>query len=181
MKVVTGEMKGTTIGIPRAAIRCTSDKVRQAVFDVIRGADVTSVLDIFAGSGSMGLEALSSGASRAVFVDSERACIDAIRSNISRCGFDDKSEVLDTDAYSAMELLWRKGDAFDLIFSDPPYHGQDAKKSLISLAGYDILSQHGILVIEHLKNVTLPDRAEGLILYKTKLYGDTALSFYTKD
>ncbi len=152
MRIIAGSLKGRSISFSRH-IRPTQDKVRQAVFNVlapvIQGA---RTLDLFAGSGAFGIESLSRGARGAWFIEKDRECKRIISSNLeklwlSRAGSSDV-RVYCHDVFRSLAILGRKGESFDIIFLDPPYHKELAKKTLQTLYAGGILAPHGFLVIE---------------------------------
>lgn len=184
MKIIGGEFKGRRIDIPKDEdVRPTSDKVREALFNIIkekiRGS---SVLDLFSGSGSLGIEALSWGASRVLFVDSRRSCIEVIKNNLKRLPIkQDNADVIRNDALKAIKKLSDTKIRFDLVFMDPPYYGDWIKKCLISLDKYDILNHSSLIICEHFKKDTVPEEAGHLKKMREKRYGDTVLTIYVSD
>jgi len=181
MRIIGGEHRGRRLEMPKGkAIRPTQDRVREAVFNVIRaGVPGSKVLDLFAGSGAFGIEALSHGAQSSIFVDDNIKCIKVINSNLLSLGYKSPcAEVLKKDAISAITGFKRKSAIFDIIFLDPPYYKGLAKNSLIKIGAYDILSQRGFAVAEHFTKDDMPDRAGRLSLFKRKRYGTAAVSFY---
>lgn len=185
MRIVAGRWKGLHISFP-VFVRPTQDKVRQAIFNVLR--DVVKgnrVLDLFAGSGAMGFEALSQGAAQAYFIDSDPRCISIIRENL---GFLEKEGGLDfpaahiyrNDAFRAVQILAKRNIVFEVIFIDPPYHKGLAKKALKSIALGGILTPLGFAVVEHAKTDVLDGVQEGYIPVKTLTYGDICVSVFQK-
>ncbi len=160
-------------------IRPTQNKVRKALFDILGDIEGLSFLELFAGSGAVGFEALSQGAKEVVFVEKDRKCIEKIEENLSVLGFL-SSRVLGADIFRAIEKLAKERVKFDLIFLDPPYYGDLSKKTLQTLGAYDILAPNGFIVVQHFKKDNLPDRLGDLVLFKQARYGDTLLSFYKK-
>ena len=179
MRITSGIFKSRIIKAP-AGIRPTLDNVRKATFDILGGAaEGAKVLDLFAGSGALGLEALSRGAASCTFVDNNRASIKSIKENIGALG-PGLAEVIYADSQAAIQRIAGDRARFDIIFVDPPYYKEIAKKTLSLLAGCDILSETGVAVIEHSKHDLLPDSSGGLRLFRTARYGDTLVSFYCK-
>ena len=123
MRVIAGSLGGRRLQAPKGrATRPTSDRVREALFSMLGPLDDARVLDLFAGSGALGIEALSRGASHVVFVDSERAALDALRSNLTALEIaGDVAEVRATDARQALREARARGEAYDLVLLDPPY------------------------------------------------------------
>ena len=189
MRITSGIFKSRIIKAP-AGIRPTLDNVRKAIFDILGGAvEGAKALDLFAGSGALGLEALSRGAASCAFVDNGRASVKAIKENIEALvphfhesvGLQPgRTEVIYADSSAAIQGFARGSDRFDIIFMDPPYYKEIAKKTLSLLAGCDILSETGVAVIEHSKHDLLPDSSGGLRLFRIARYGDTLVSFYCK-
>lgn len=181
MRITSGIFKSRIIKAPDG-IRPTLDNVRKSVFDIlgerVRGA---RVLDLCAGSGAFGLEALSRGAGSCVFVDNSRASIAAIRDNMRSLKLSETGEiaVIYADSHAVM-VKFARAAAFDLIFLDPPYYKSLAKKFLSLLCDCDILTAAGIVIAEHSKHDELPDKAGALTLFRGARYGDTAVSFYKK-
>ena len=179
MRITSGIFKSRIIKAP-AGIRPTLDNVRKAIFDILGGAaEGAKALDLFAGSGALGLEALSRGAASCTFVDNSRSSVKAIKENIEALK-PGRTEVIYADSSAAIQGFARGSDRFDIIFMDPPYYKEIAKKTLSLLAGCDILSETGVAVIEHSKHDLLPDSSGGLRLFRTARYGDTLVSFYCK-
>lgn len=182
MRIITGQFKGLTLKMPKG-IRPTADKVREALFDVL-GQNVVDldVLDLFAGSGALGLEALSRGAKKITFVDYNHKCIKVIQENIAKCKISNTKETTADfyylDVFKAIKLFAQRKQQFDLILLDPPYYKNLAKKTLISIEQNDILSRNALVVAEHYKQDELPERVGQLGLRKVKAHGDTHLSFY---
>ncbi len=159
-------------------VRPTSDKVKQALFNIlgekVRGA---AFLDLFAGAGGIGIEALSRGAARVVFVDDSRRSLDIIKGNIEQTGFKDRAEVV---ASKAEAYLRRTAERFDVLFLDPPY-AKELKPLLDLISGAGILSPDAIVLAEHFRKQPSPEKAGSLTLYREARYGDTILAFYRRD
>jgi 16S rRNA (guanine966-N2)-methyltransferase len=181
MRVIGGEYRSRIIKMPKGArIRPTKDRVREALFNII-GEQVpgAAVLDAFAGSGAFGIEALSRGAKRAVFIDKDRRCIETIKQNLEALNVKIKNiSIINTDAFKAFYTLERKKEKFNIILLDPPYYKDMAKKGLIKLDRHDILSPLCVIIAEHHKNDTLPKELDRITSYRIARYGDIYLSFY---
>jgi 16S rRNA (guanine(966)-N(2))-methyltransferase RsmD len=195
MRIITGKYKGKTIKMPKG-IRPTQNKVRKALFDILGDLEGLSFLELFAGSGAVGFEAVSLGVAGLTLVDYNRDCLLAIKKNIESlklkaCSFYPK------EAAEAIKTLSKEAKKFDIIFMDPPYYQNKvpglrfglaatsdydslAKKTLQTLTRYDILAPNGFIVVQHFKKDNLPDTLGDLILFKQSKYGDTLLSFYRK-
>jgi len=182
MRIIAGEYRGRKIKQPGSnEVRPTKDRIREAVFNMIAayvpGADV---LDIFAGSGAYGLEALSRGAEKAVLIENNTGCADIISENINSLGLEECTKIMDMDAFNALELLGTEKDKFDLIFADPPYNEGLGKKTLIIINHYDILKPIGFLVVEHHNDEDIPGTEGNVSLFKQKTYGKTTISIFRK-
>lgn len=178
MKVMAGKYKGRIIQMPKG-IRPTQQKVRKALFDILGDIKGISFLELFAGSGAIGIEAISKGAKEVVFVERNKRCVSIIKKNLSLIGYP-SYEIIRTDVFKAIQRLNREGRSFEVIFSDPPYHQNLAKKTLQTLSIYDILAPNGLLIIEHFNKTVLPRQSGYLELFKQKRYGDTVISFYKR-
>lgn len=177
MRVITGTARGRRLEtLPGEATRPTSDAVKEALFSIIQfETEGRSFLDLFAGSGQLGIEALSRGASRAVFVDSAKDAAAVIRKNVTKCGFADRSDVLCTD-YRA--YLSSSRESFSVILLDPPYSTgmlSDALKNSVRL-----LKPGGVIICEHPKSELLPESVADCTRHKTYNYGRVALTLYRK-
>lgn len=161
-------------------IRPTQNRVRKAVFDILGDMEGLRVLELFAGSAAVGLEALSLGAAELILVESDRRCLAAIRKTLEPLKLDN-CRIYPCQAEEALRLLDKERRRFDLVFLDPPYYGDMGKKILQMLARYDILAPNAFIAVQHFKNDGLPACLGALNLFKQSRYGDTVLSFYKKD
>lgn len=177
MRIITGQYKSRLLKTPKG-IRPTEGRIRKALFDILGGVSGLSFLDLFAGSGSVGFEALSQGAQEVVFVESQRKSSLAIEENIKNLSCQAKVRVLCQDAFRAIDNLAQKGQKFDLIFLDPPYYQGLAEKILQILGEYDILHSFGYVIIQHFKKDLVAEKAGKLALWRQEQYGDSMLSFY---
>lgn len=160
-------------------VRPTTQKAKEALFNIL--GDKTKqakVLDLFAGNGNIGIEALSRGAKEVVFVDNNFVCINAIKQGLRKLNFLSVSNVIYSDFEKAVSFFSRKKEKFNIIFADPPYSQKFGEKILRKISRCDILSVDGLLIIEHFKKEILPSEAGNLILKQQKRYGDTILSLY---
>ncbi len=180
MRVVGGAKKGRRLASFKGrSIRPTSDKVREAVFNILpRPFPYKRVLDLFAGTGAMGIEALSRGAVEAAFVDDDRASVDIIRKNIEACGFDPAARVMKMDSLNAILRLSKRGERFDLIFIDPPYESALVEKSIEAVDRERLLAAGGILVAETSKRAPVSLETLNLRLADERKYGDTLVYFF---
>ena len=161
-------------------IRPTQDKVRKALFDILGDVDGLSFLELFAGSGAIGLEALSRGIRDLTLVEYNRECLLAIKKNIESLQAKACS-LYPKEAGEAIKALHKDKRKFDLVFLDPPYYQGLAKKTLQTLSSYDILAPNGFIIVEHFKKDSLPDSIGNLSIFRQTGYGDTKLSFYRKE
>lgn len=186
MRVIAGIAKGRRLATParrvaKPLIRPTSDRAREAIFNILaQGVENACILDLFAGTGALALEALSRGAESAVFVDQQQAAIDLIYSNIKLCGFSEKSTVIKRDLLKSLFFLEKaKPDhGFGVVFLDPPYNKQIADKILAALGASAIVSGDGIVVAEENAGAQLEDYYGALHLVDQRRYGDTAFWMY---
>jgi 16S rRNA (guanine(966)-N(2))-methyltransferase RsmD len=149
--------------------------VKQALFNILGDRVVDAVLlDLFAGAGGIGIEALSRGAARVVFVDESRGSFAVVKRNIERTGFDERSQAVLAKAES---FLKKPSGPYDIVFLDPPY-ATGLQPLLEQIAGAGILKQDASVIAEHFKKQPSPERAGGLGLYREARYGDTVLAFY---
>jgi 16S rRNA (guanine966-N2)-methyltransferase len=151
--------------------------VREAVFNIVgdrvHGAHV---LDLYAGTGALGIEALSRGAAHATFVEGEAACVEAILQSLSRAGFPDRATVMRGRLPAAVKRL--KASSFDLIFLDPPYGDEGAEETLMEAAR--LLAPSGMVVFEHGSRYNPPERPGGLRMAERRVYGDSAIALYVQ-
>ena len=180
MRIIGGRYGSRIIAIPKGVhVRATQDKVREAIFNILGDIGGRSVLDLFAGSGAMGIEALSRGASRSTFVDISSRCTETILSNLLRLGITlDSFEIVRSDALKFLDGVALRGTKFDIVMIDPPYQDPAAINCLINADNHDILSPYGILVAEHHKKDSLAADLRNLVLLKERRYGDTVVSIY---
>ena len=181
MRIVAGELGGRVLRAPHgAATRPTSEKVRQALFNILGppAADV-HVLDLFAGSGALGLEALSRGAATATFVERARPALIALRANLTELAIGDRARVITTDVagFLAAQAAGGPGPAWTWIFLDPPYAAGVVASTLAALPAAR-LTADAIVVVEHAHRDPPPERAGFLLRTDLRRYGDTSLSWY---
>lgn len=183
MRVISGIAGGRRLTtISGRNIRPTSDRVREAIFNIIAdrvGGSV--VLDLFAGVGSLGIEALSRGARHCIFVDNDRAARKVINKNLHDLGFRDLSAVVGADALRAIGA--ERGPVaerapYDLIFADPPYALDVFDKLLLLIENTRILAGNGLVIVEHSSRDAAPSRSSRMIRVRQERYGDTQVGFY---
>ncbi len=180
MRIIAGEARGRAIIAPKGTdTRPTLDRVRESLFSILSPRLMDArVLDLFAGSGALGLESLSRGAAGAVFVDHARAAQAAIRQNIETLGYGERARLLPCDWRAALRALAAEGARFDLVFLDPPYRLEAAEAALVALWDGDLLADGGRIVFEH--DLKLPPAPGSWAALDTRRYGDTAITFYTR-
>jgi 16S rRNA (guanine966-N2)-methyltransferase len=158
--------------------RPTTDRVKEGVFSALQfDIEGRKVLDLFAGTGQLGIECLSRGAASAVFVDRRADAVKLIRENLKTTGLQDRARVVAGDS---MEFLKTLRERFDLIFLDPPYEAGLLEPAIACIAGFDILSPHGIIVAEHPKDRPLPAAEAPYQLFRTYRYGKIAVTMYRR-
>ena len=185
MRVTGGLLKGRRIFAPKGLfLRPTTDRVREALFQVISSNFIDNlsglkVLDLFSGTGALGIEALSRGADLCLFVDSSSFAIKSLKRNLEGLCLLDKGKILKRDVYSLLESVRASKSGFDLILCDPPYQRGHLERLLDFFdKNPNVLSQGGILVIEEQKTIDFPQKHfTALELLKLKRYGDTKLFF----
>ena len=182
MRVVAGEARGRRLRAPPGpGVRPTSDRVRQALLDIL--APWTAGrrwLDLFAGSGAVGIEALSRGAQQVVFVERDPAACRTIAANLRQTGLEGRAELRCREARAALAGLLQEGFRFDVIFADPPYDTSEARLEELEpfLAG--LLAEGGVLALEHSARRSPPQWA-GLRRVREARYGETRISFYISE
>ena len=176
MRIISGSARGCTIQAPQGMeTRPTQDYVRESLFNILRAQVAEAdVLDLFAGSGALGLEAVSRGAQSAVFVDSGRAAIQCVKRNIAALRMEERCEVLPCDWRSAVKRL--TGRQFDLVFIDPPYRMENTGEMCAEMDAAGLLTEECLLVVEHRKGKA-PVLSERFEAQDTRRYGDTEITF----
>ena len=178
MRVIGGTARGRKLKEPIGeAIRPTSDMVKESVFNIVQfDIEGRSVLDLFAGTGQLGIEALSRGARTCIFVDKDPAAAKLIRENVNLCGFMDKAYIYARDALSYLKGNGR----FDLVLLDPPYDTDLAGKALLRIIEFDKLNENGIIMCETRADTVLPETPPQYCLQKEYRYGKIKISRYVK-
>ena len=181
MRIISGISKGRRLAAPKSqAIRPTSDRVKESIFNILGGqVEGKVVLDLFAGTGNLGIETLSRGAKRVLFVEKGRQALKLIQKNLSQFGMRERSEILPKDVSRAIGILKQRGESFDLILMDPPYEKGLIQKTLLKLHLHKIYHEGSILVIEHDRREPIPERLEGWTLIRQRRIGDTVISFFS--
>ncbi|MDO8885343.1 16S rRNA (guanine(966)-N(2))-methyltransferase RsmD [Candidatus Oleimmundimicrobium sp.] len=182
MRVISGSTKGHKLITPKGlGTRPTSDRVKEALFNIISDKVVGArVLDLYAGSGALGIEALSRGAQKAVFVDSSAKAVEAICENLNKTFLSKKAVALKMTTQSFLKNFSSEKEQFELIFLDPPYKIESGMLNSIfkELVLKDVLSENGLIILEH-SSKRIPEQTEEKLGLKfTRKYGDASLSFY---
>jgi 16S rRNA (guanine(966)-N(2))-methyltransferase RsmD len=181
MRISSGAIKGRKVKFTphQKTLRPTTSKVREAIFDIlgmrIEGA---SFLDLYAGTGAVGLEALSRGASKVVFVEADRGYAQNISKLIEMWGIAGKADIVTKKASAFIKWAEENSISFDMIFLDPPYHADEIISILSAIGELHILNQNGVVIAEHFTKKQLPDNFNRLQRVKDYKYGDTVLSVY---
>lgn len=184
MRVIAGTAKGRPLKAPRSNhIRPTADRVKEALFSILvshlGGFHGLKILDLCAGTGNLGIEALSRGAEQAVFVDSSREATQLIEANLALLNFSARSTLLQLPLNSALKHLINAGQGpFDLVFLDPPYALDIPAEVMPALGNSTLLAPSAVVVVEQDAKQTLAESYGRLTLFDHRLYGDTALFFY---
>ncbi len=180
MRIVAGTAKGTRLQMVSGNhVRPTPDRVKESLFSIL-GPFFTGgwVLDLFAGTGSLGLEALSRGMEKGILIDQSRTSCKTIRDNVKRCRMSDQVEVYCQNARVALQRLAQRKLKFDLIFLDPPYDQPLLVPTITFISNSDLLADEGIIVAEHQSRRELPVVIETLTAYRRLNYGETAVTLY---
>jgi 16S rRNA (guanine966-N2)-methyltransferase len=181
MRIISGTSRGRKLVTPRnRSLRPTSDRVKESIFNMLQDrVEGKVVLDLFAGTGNLGIEALSRGAKKAIFVEDGKQALRLIQRNLTQIGLKERSEILSRDVIRAIGILKQRGECFDLILMDPPYEKGLIRKTLLELNSQMIYHKDSVLVIEHNRREPLPHILEGWNLFRQRWMGDTVISFLT--
>lgn len=182
MRITGGEAKGRVVRVPAGSrFRPTTDLVRESLFNIIKPVADKSFLDLFAGSGLVGFEALSRGARLAVFVEKDAKAAEELGRVADLFGFDKKKEVMISPVDRALATLLRRGSSFDIIFADPPYNEGLAVETIRFFKAGDLMARGGILILQHSVRERVGEGDWGsLRLTDQRRYGETILSFFGK-
>jgi len=178
VRVIAGQLKGSVIRAPEgSAVRPTYDRVRESVFSIVEpNLEGAAVLDLFAGSGSLGIESLSRGAASVTFVEIDAAVLGVVRENVKRLNVADRCKLVRADALAALER-GLPGAPFDVVFVDPPYASGLALRALELLADPATLSDDALVIVERASADAQPAEVRRLVRYRTSRYGSTAVDF----
>jgi len=181
MRVSGGKAKGARLKtLPKRSVRPTTSVVRQAIFSLLenRTTNWQHILDLYAGSGTLGIEALSRGAERVDFVDCRKSCCDLIRTNLEKIGELEWAHIYCCSASKAITFLDK---SYDIVFIDPPYSHPTTNDLLVNLAKSKLLGENSTIVVCHADRFPLDTNYDGLHLIEKRRYGDTFISIYQKE
>ncbi len=180
MRVIAGSARGRRlVSIRGDKTRPTADKLRETLFNIIAPRVFeSSFLDVFSGTGAIGIEALSRGAETAVFVEKNGQALSVIKQNIEMLNFGDKANVMPYDFSTALNMLGQQGKKFDIIFLDPPYYKKFEAEALKQIVLNDLLLNDGIIIVEQGSKDEIPC-VDGLRAYDVRKYSTSTLLFYT--
>lgn len=187
MRISGGDLKGRKIGSKKSlglsskhgSLRPTSSKVRESVFNIIGGALTDSIFaDLYAGTGAVGMEAMSRGAKKVYFVEADRKRAERIEEMLKDCGCGAKAIILKEGAIDFVNKAYKEDLKFDIVFLDPPYHTGELEDMISLLSEKAILNSNGIVIAEHSSKIRLPDEIGMLKQKKAYKYGDTMLTLF---
>ncbi|MBN1644012.1 MAG: 16S rRNA (guanine(966)-N(2))-methyltransferase RsmD [Dehalococcoidales bacterium] len=180
LRVITGTAKGTLLKVPGTGLRPATDLVRGAIFSILENLtdDWSRVLDLFSGSGALGIEALSRGADWADFVDRERRCCDIIKLNLEKTKLGERAQVYCSTVAKALSFLDKK---YSIVLMDPPYADTTIGGVVEQLANSELLNRDSIVVVDHSSRFPLQGKYGKLNLFKEHRHGDTTISIYRKE
>jgi len=182
VRVITGSARGRRLrAVPSLAVRPTADKVKGALFNILESRfslESVQVLDLFAGTGALGIEALSRGVATVTFVEQAPASLRVLRENVQQCGFAERAHVLPTSVHRALSQLAREGACFDGVLLDPPYGNDALASELPKIAASGVVSQGAWVMAEYHTGEAPPSACGALRLTQTRHYGKTGLALY---
>jgi 16S rRNA (guanine966-N2)-methyltransferase len=183
MRIITGIARGRMIKAPEGMdTRPTSDRVKESLFNIIsKKLRDSIVLDLFAGTGNLGLESISRGAEKCIFVENNKHAYKVLKENIDLLKFQDKSETYFQEAFTTLKTLHRINQKHDIIFLDPPYGKGLIESSIKEIYNLDLLNSGGIIVSEYDSEDNVPETIGKIKIYRTETYGRTKISFWTKE
>jgi 16S rRNA (guanine966-N2)-methyltransferase len=181
LRIGGGRFNGRRLqSVPGLDVRPTSGRVRQALFNMLRPLIGNAIfVDLFAGTGSVGLEALSHGARQVMFVEQDRRTVAVLQDNIQRCAAVDHTTIIRASLPQALQQVTAAAPV-DLLFLDPPYVSNLAEMTLDALQGMAVLAPYGVLIWQHAVHHAVPGEVLGRPCWKVRRYGDTQLSLYTR-
>ncbi|HCD41574.1 MAG TPA: 16S rRNA (guanine(966)-N(2))-methyltransferase RsmD [Bacillota bacterium] len=180
LRVIGGSAKGhRLVGAGSGRTRPIPDNVKKSLFDIL-SPDIpdSRCLDLFAGTGAIGIEALSRGARRVTFVECSRKMVNVIRTNLDITGLSSSAKVIQGDVRRLVPALYRQGEVFNIVFVDPPYGHGLVPETMEIISTYTLLDSDGIVIARHESRQELPDEFDELKATRREKYGDTIISFY---
>lgn len=182
MRIGSGSLRGRKLTAPKGMeTRPTSARLKKSLFDVLAPElDAAKVLDLYAGAGALGIEALSKGAAHAVFVERARRAADAIRRNIETLDLEARARVLSVDARAALAKLGASGDVFDVVFADPPYRSTELGAVLSACGSGGLVAPEGVVVVEHHHKLELLDSYGSLSRSRVLKSGESCFTLYRR-
>jgi 16S rRNA (guanine966-N2)-methyltransferase len=184
LRVIAGSRKGRSLqAVPGKSTRPTTDKVKESIFSLIGQPyfDGGLGLDLYAGTGGLGIEGLSRGLDKVIFVDQNRKAFDVVKNNLENLDLLEQSEVYKNDASRALKALIKRELSFQLIFLDPPYAEQQIASQLAIFNDHGFLATGGLIIAETAKDSDLPERVGSIFLHKFQQYGDTEVRIYKRE
>jgi len=179
VRIIGGRFRGRRLAVVRGGMRPTADRVREAIFNILGpGLEGVRVLDLFAGTGALGIEALSRGARQAVFVENNSTSLQVLQKNLASCDLVAASQVLTLPVIRALKQMAAQEQRFELIFLDPPYGQGLAAQTLELLAQSSLITPEAQIVVEHGLRDPLPEQICSLTQVDQRRYGDILISFY---
>ena len=183
MRVIAGKFKGRKLAqFNNTKIRPTTDRVKESVFSILNDTVINvRFLDLCAGTGSIGIEAISRGATHVTFLEQNAKCAKLIEQNLQACGLKAATpqvQLIQKDVNKGIDRLHKQAETYELIYLDPPYSAQLYTKCISQISQTCVLQSNGLMLVQHHKDTELPDRVGGLTKHRQKQYGDTCVTFY---
>lgn len=181
MRVISGSRKGHRLKSPKGnSVRPTEDRIKESLFNILgKIHEEAIILDLFSGTGSIGIEFLSRGAKKGYFVDKSKDSIDLIKSNLEHTRLEDRAEVLNLDAQVALSKFEREAINFDYIYIDPPYIDQTMYFNVLDRI-HNIITEQGLVVVEHEKSLIMSEEINNLYLVDQRNYRGKIITFFRK-
>lgn len=179
MRIITGRARGLQLTTPKNMdVRPTADRVKESLFNIIGSKIIEAeVIDLFAGTGNLGLESWSRGAKKITFIDESKESLRLVESNINKCRAQNDCSVIKGNAVNVIERLYRQNFSFDFAFCDPPYNKGWIQKIIRAVTEYPILKDGGYLVVERAQHETIENLPEILEIVRSEKYGETYIDF----
>jgi 16S rRNA (guanine966-N2)-methyltransferase len=178
LRVTGGRFAGRRLSAPRSGLRPTADRIRESLFARLGDLEGAAVLDLFAGTGALGIEALSRGAASLVSVERARGVAAVLRANVAALGLESSTRVMVEDVADSVRRLGRSGERFDLVLADPPYDSGETQGALEAVVGAKVLASGAVVVLERSRRHPHPSVA-GLALLDERRYRDTVITRFT--